>query len=488
MNQQSTVNHSNNHNSSSGCTYRFIDSSLANLSPEIKRDLEIRQQPRQAKVSIINERDRRPIEPPPILQIHWSGCSEEELKKCLQSPFYYVVANLVTEDKPDIPLLPAEKYLSGSPVSSLHRLRDIDNSEGGYFVFGDLAVKKEGKFKLRFSLFEMIEGEVRNCRTLLSDTFTVYIPKHYPGSVEATFLSRTFSDQGVKMRIRKEHRLQSRKRKHDISNDASSITSLSSDNNSQQPIKRVSPKPSRRSTVSSSIPTTSSTGHFGRWQATAPPSTLSKVKQQDQRSTTAIQSRQNTVTPSPQQQHHQTTFAYINTPTSNFIHDHRFENAKIQQLQHTSFPSPESTIYNTTTTSVASRTSTPQFLSPRHTVNEAGTNLTQTLYHHDPYLITPTKVSADQLPKDRSLAQYHTCNDRHTTSTRNRLPSPPMPITNLHLHATGTQNWGTRLPPLKTIMNDDSNTHSFSTPTTTATPLILPPPPALMAKQTYYFQ
>lgn len=42
----------------------------------------------------------------------------------------------------------------------------------------------------------------------MSDTFTVFIPKHFPGPVEATFLSRTFSDQGVKMRIRKEHRLQ----------------------------------------------------------------------------------------------------------------------------------------------------------------------------------------------------------------------------------------------------------------------------------------
>jgi hypothetical protein len=81
--------------------------------------------------------------------------------------------------------------------------------DGGFFVFGDLAVKKEGKFKLKFSLFEIVEGQVQNRRTILSDTFTVFIPKQFPGPVEATFLSRTFSDQGVKMRIRKEHRLQS---------------------------------------------------------------------------------------------------------------------------------------------------------------------------------------------------------------------------------------------------------------------------------------
>ncbi|KAG2202630.1 hypothetical protein INT47_002062 [Mucor saturninus] len=203
----------NSSSNSGGCTYRFIESSLAALSPEIDYDVEIRQEPKRAKISLINERDRRPIEPPPILQLHWKNCTEEELKKCLQSPFYFTVANLVTEKDPETPLLPAQNYLSGTTVSSLYRLRDVDNSDGGFFVFGDLAVKKEGKFKLRFSLFEIVEGQVQNRRTILSDTFTVFLPKHFPGPVEPTFLSRTFSDQGVKMRIRKEHRLQTRKRK-----------------------------------------------------------------------------------------------------------------------------------------------------------------------------------------------------------------------------------------------------------------------------------
>ena len=66
--------------------------------------------------------------------------------------------------------------LAGTLVSSLHRLKDIDNSglsslvpplsfpfpnseqilpDGGFFVFGDLSVKIEGHFRLRFSLFEM---------------------------------------------------------------------------------------------------------------------------------------------------------------------------------------------------------------------------------------------------------------------------------------------------------------------------------------------
>ena len=149
-------------------------------------------------------------------------------RKSLQSPFYFLVANIVREDDPSQLLLPSQEYLSGSTVSSLYRLRDIDNSDGGFFVFGDLAVKKEGRYRLHFSLFEITEyvastqfctlltyiislfrGTVQNRKTLLSDEFTVYLPKRFPGPHEATFLSRTFCDQGVKMRIRKEHRLTS---------------------------------------------------------------------------------------------------------------------------------------------------------------------------------------------------------------------------------------------------------------------------------------
>ncbi|KAG1141852.1 hypothetical protein G6F37_005619 [Rhizopus arrhizus] len=240
------------------CTYRFIESSIADISERIHCNLIVRQQPERAKVSLVNERDRRPIEPPPILQLRWDHATEEELKKCLQSPFYFMVANLVTEQDPEILLLPTQDYLSGSTVSSLHRLCDLDNSDAGFFVFGDLNVKKEGTFRLQFSLFEIVDGQVENRKIVYSNPFTVYLPKHFPGPLEATFLSRAFSDQGVKMKIRKEHRIQCRKRKN--TGDSKSSTK---------------PPPKRSSlTISSSPPSyahpssNSSDVFFGRWQAT----------------------------------------------------------------------------------------------------------------------------------------------------------------------------------------------------------------------------
>ncbi|KAI7886277.1 hypothetical protein K492DRAFT_177807 [Lichtheimia hyalospora FSU 10163] len=117
------------------------------------------------------------------------------------------MANLVAADDPTCTLLPTEEYLVGTTVSSLYRLRDIDNMDAGFFIFGDLAVLKEGQFRLHFSLFEMTGDEVRNCKTIMTDPFIVYPPKQFPGFDESTFLTRSFSDQGVRLRIRKQHRI-----------------------------------------------------------------------------------------------------------------------------------------------------------------------------------------------------------------------------------------------------------------------------------------
>ncbi|KAI2103206.1 hypothetical protein LOZ33_001155 [Ophidiomyces ophidiicola] len=109
-----------------------------------------------------------------------------------------------SEDRPAPPA--ASNALSGTLVSSLHRLKDVDNSDGGFFVFGDVSVRTEGRFRLKFNLFEMRRDEVVHIRSILSNPFQVVPPKAFPGMTESTFLSRSFADQGVKLRIRKEPR------------------------------------------------------------------------------------------------------------------------------------------------------------------------------------------------------------------------------------------------------------------------------------------
>lgn len=47
-------------------------------------------------------------------------------------------------------------------------------SDGGFFVFGDVSVKMEGEYRLRFSLFEMVRErqEVMYIKSVMSEPFT----------------------------------------------------------------------------------------------------------------------------------------------------------------------------------------------------------------------------------------------------------------------------------------------------------------------------
>ncbi|RUS21109.1 velvet factor-domain-containing protein [Endogone sp. FLAS-F59071] len=322
-------------------SYNFITTlnDASNHIDTTRYQLVIRQQPRQARLSTANERGmqgsshqptklapfsaipsptfRLPIDPPPIIQIKLEGYTPESaqcvdfqtftlsssprrivqnclmpwkhsrilfcgnLRRILQSPYYFMCANLVHSANDDEMYSPCHTALAGTIVSSLYRLKDVDNTgtheillisllpvslfvmhhrrilkrlfylvscfheDGGFFVFGDLSAKVEGEFRLKFSLFEVAADEVTNVKSVYSEVFTVYSPKTFPGMLESTFLSRSFSDQGVRMRIRKEHRIQlpgSRKRKQDADDTADEATTTPSPTESNFTIKEISAK------------------------------------------------------------------------------------------------------------------------------------------------------------------------------------------------------------------------------------------------------
>ncbi|KAI9675511.1 MAG: hypothetical protein M1829_003315 [Trizodia sp. TS-e1964] len=171
-------------------------------------ELRIRQGPERARVAGLKEKDRKPVDPPPIIQLRIKDDSDPA-QNYLQSPYYFMCCNLYDVNQERPASVAPQTALAGTLVSSLHRLKDIDNSDGGFFVFGDLSVKVEGEYRLRFSLFEMLNSprsEVVHIKSTISEPFTVYAAKTFPGMSESTFLSRSFGDQGVRLRIRKEPR------------------------------------------------------------------------------------------------------------------------------------------------------------------------------------------------------------------------------------------------------------------------------------------
>ncbi|KAI8149384.1 velvet factor-domain-containing protein [Fennellomyces sp. T-0311] len=184
---------------------------------KIEYHLKLRQQPKQSRMCGVGEKaDRRPIDPPPIVQLRVNdpNLPSTDRSSYLQNPYYFMYASLMAADlDEELHLLRDGKTRSttGSVVSSLYHLKDIDNSDAGFFVFPDLSVRVEGNYRLKLSLFEIIGKDVFHCVSIISDVFIVYSAKKFPGMEESTFLSRAFADQGLKIRIRKELRRQRRR-------------------------------------------------------------------------------------------------------------------------------------------------------------------------------------------------------------------------------------------------------------------------------------
>ncbi|KAK3897821.1 velvet factor-domain-containing protein [Staphylotrichum tortipilum] len=175
-------------------------------------ELAVRQQPKYACVAI----ERKPIDPPPIVQLMVNP-RKDPARTFLQNPYLILTARLIRkgDEDQDEQTGPKESDLTGTLVSSLYSLKDTDNSQGGFFVFGDLSVRRVGTYRLAFILYELRLAE-KECWLLsrtVSDPFVVYATKTFPGLAESTFLTRSFSDQGVRLRLRKDSRTVSTKKR-----------------------------------------------------------------------------------------------------------------------------------------------------------------------------------------------------------------------------------------------------------------------------------
>ncbi|KAL1652249.1 hypothetical protein SLS58_000376 [Diplodia intermedia] len=96
-------------------------------------DLVIRQQPKEALVTV-------------------DGKEKARIRHYMQSPYLIMIADLWHPEENEAN---PEKALSGTICSSLHRLKDVDNKDGAFFVFGDISIKQQGEHRLRFSLFDI---------------------------------------------------------------------------------------------------------------------------------------------------------------------------------------------------------------------------------------------------------------------------------------------------------------------------------------------
>ncbi|KAL3423794.1 developmental regulator [Phlyctema vagabunda] len=168
--------------------------------------LEVIQHPKMGRVAMAKDKDRKPIDPPPIVQLKVNKEADPN-ESFLQSSAFFIHCTLIPlSEESRRPGKLASNGMGGTPVSSLHRLKNQDNKECAFFVFGDISIKEAGDYRLEFHLFELRDSECCHIDSVQCNRFTVYTAKNFPGLEQSTFLTRMFSDQGVRLRVRKEPR------------------------------------------------------------------------------------------------------------------------------------------------------------------------------------------------------------------------------------------------------------------------------------------
>ncbi|KAI1615794.1 velvet factor-domain-containing protein [Exophiala viscosa] len=207
--------------------------------------LRVVQQPEKARAcgaGAKSSTDRRPVDPPPVVRLQvYNGSTDVTMLYDSTFMLYasLEVARPISNGKMHNPTTLA--VLSGVAVASAAYLERPEPA--AYFIFPDLSVRHEGWYRLRFSLFEGVKHgcdadqdnplprqvptltpsdqltgpnraeSMANRLEVQSEPFQVYSAKKFPGLNSSTDLSKHMSDQGCRVRIRRDIRQRKRPQK-----------------------------------------------------------------------------------------------------------------------------------------------------------------------------------------------------------------------------------------------------------------------------------
>lgn len=203
----------------------------------IRYALQVIQQPERARAcgsGAKSSADRRPVDPPPIVELRvFEG--EQEITFAYNANFFLFAtlenARAIAPGRAP-PTTPSFPVLTGTPVAGMAYLDRP--TPAGYFIFPDLSVRHEGKYRLSFALYEElkdpkdmdpedratvshpqagVDAFVSHRLEVKSSPFIVFSAKKFPGLSESTALSRMVAEQGCRVRIRRDVRMRRRENK-----------------------------------------------------------------------------------------------------------------------------------------------------------------------------------------------------------------------------------------------------------------------------------
>lgn len=190
--------------------------------------------------------DRRPVDPPPVVELRIYEGEERNDVTFSHNASFFLFTTLEHARPMAQGRVPVTQnitpVLTGMPVAGMAYL---DRPKAaGYFIFPDLSVRHEGKYRLSFNLYEELkeskdadvappeEGLNTNDKLLQSNSmapkahvhyrlevkseaFDVFSAKKFPGLSESTQLSRLVAEQGCRVRIRRDVRMRRRDKGND---------------------------------------------------------------------------------------------------------------------------------------------------------------------------------------------------------------------------------------------------------------------------------
>ncbi|ORX93622.1 hypothetical protein K493DRAFT_374925 [Basidiobolus meristosporus CBS 931.73] len=214
-----TNRHSPSFNAGNARKYSYMQQEPESLKRSY--ELHVRQHPLHARMCGFGEKDRRPIDPPPIIQLLVRDQRGRIDTAAIQDPFYVLHVTLWSEDRQEERNIitsnsKCTRVLMGSLVASANLLKNPEGEQGCYFCFPDLSIRIEGRYCLKFNLIRLggdifretspMDANSKVLACAFSEAFTVFSAKKFPGMTESTELSKAFAKQGLKIPIRNDVR------------------------------------------------------------------------------------------------------------------------------------------------------------------------------------------------------------------------------------------------------------------------------------------
>ena len=155
------------------------------------------------------------IDPPPILELRVTDSANGRLDwEEMRYNLNVVHCTLWNEaGNAETPVVPDQRrptrQLMGQVVSSPAAVKDDKGTDSCFFCFPDLSCRQPGRYRLRFVLMRIdplnlpVGGTNPLLANVMSDVFTVYAAKDFPGMRPSSALTKVLKAQGCNIQVKK---------------------------------------------------------------------------------------------------------------------------------------------------------------------------------------------------------------------------------------------------------------------------------------------